>query len=222
MQQTAVYNITMNNDEFNTDDVAQDEEHTVEPISNEVDVVGQVDADEAYSFLPDNVRRDDHQYGYEQHSSAWWGLGEHSEGTTDWDKVYEDLSDLQEQVPDGLADLLESAEQQAERMENRGFECGVCGLSHPHSSRKHDVRDFFGVTDEFADNMHFNPYCHCGVNELARLMNYTDSIQQQIFEHEDGPDFDLNHIKQQIRNGAGKAPIRNETERELRSTLGPV
>lgn len=182
----------------------------------------EVATDGGYDFLGDSPRRDDRTYGYEQHGASWWGLGEHTEQSTDWDAVFEDLDDLQSQVPDGLKGLLDDAERQAQNMRNSGFECGVCGLSHGHSTDKHDVRDFFGVTDEFAGQMHFNPYCHCGVNELARLLNYFRSIEVQVFENEGDEDFDIDELKREVRNGAGHAPIRDETQRELEDTLGPL
>lgn len=179
--------------------------------------------DDGYDFLAEGARRDNQtQFGYETHSADWWGLGSHGDERVgvDWDEVDEHLDEL-DGVP-GLTDLVENARQTAERMRATGYECSVCGFTHGHDTEKHDVRDFFGVTEEFADQMHFNPYCHCGVHELARLLNYWNSIEVQVFEHEDEPGFDINEIRQEAKSGARAAEIRADTRNELNGKLGPL
>lgn len=51
-----------------------------------------------------------------------------------------------------------------------GFKCvhEACGLVHNHDTTKHRASDSFGMGDDEAADMEFNPNCHCGLNELAR------------------------------------------------------
>jgi hypothetical protein len=175
-----------------------------------------------YDFIDDGARRDDHKFGHETTDPSWWGLGEHREDNdTDWDSVLDELEDTIGNVP-GMEGLLGEAEDIASSYKDFGFECPVCGLSHGHSTDKHDVRDFFAVTDEFVDKMQCNPYCHCGVHELARLLNYFRSIEVQVFEDQDEPEFDIDSRRRKIKSAASSAPIPDSLRNELDETLGPA
>lgn len=174
----------------------------------------------AYDFLPDSATRD--PFGYEQRDASWWGLGDHDEAAdADWDEVEDALETLDDEIP-GMEGLIGEANRIAEQYRDTGFECNVCGLRHGHSTEKHDVRDFFGVTEEFADQMNMNPYCHCGVNELARLLNFFRDIEIQVFEHEDEDDFDIDEVRAEVRSAARSAPIPEETRQQLNDTLGTI
>jgi hypothetical protein len=177
----------------------------------------------SYDFIDDNARRDDYQYGYETTDPSWWGLAQHREDdNNDRDAVLADDEYADADVP-GMEGLLDEAEQIASSYKDYGFECPVCGLSHGHSSDKHDVREFFAVTDEFVDKMQYTPYCHCGVHELARLLNYYRSIDIQVFENEDdGDDSDIDEIKQKVKSAANSAPIPDRVRTELDDQLGPA
>lgn len=184
------------------------------------DDAAQDDENIEYGFLPEGARRDDEPYGYETKGAGWWGLGNHAEETPepeDVQKAFETLSGIP-----GLDSLLREAEATANSYVDNGFECPVCGLRHGHASDKHDVREFFGVTDEFVDMMNFNPYCHCGVNELARLLNYWRSISVQVFEDQDTDDFDIQERRQAVVSAANSAPIPEKTRRKMDNKLGSI
>lgn len=123
-----------------------------------------------------------------------WTLGAHNSGA----KPDEDALD---QLMDGLdeemdADLKATLKDAAQMVQSRGvtrFECPVCGLGHSHGDSKHDIRrpvnpvgrsvtPGFDVTEEFAEQMKMNPFCHCGVNELAMLMDFYGYINVPVFD----------------------------------------
>jgi hypothetical protein len=66
----------------------------------------------------------------------------------------------------------------------------VCGINHGHADHKHDIRAStdatptggFEVTEAFADEMQYNPYCHCGANELAMLVRFFHHIGVPMFD----------------------------------------
>jgi|GEM_PF-4096708 len=174
----------------------------------------------SYDFIDDGARRDDHQYGHEVQDPSWWGLGQHrEEDNTDWDEVIAEVEDAVADVP-GMDSLLEEAESIASSYRDFGFECPVCGLRHGHSTDKHDVRDFFAVREDFVDKMNYTPYCHCGVHELARLLNYWRSIEIAVFEDQDEAGFDIDSRKRKVKQAAGSAPIPDSVRNELDDTLG--
>jgi len=114
-----------------------------------------------------------------------WNLGEHQEKAPDfgWDMVQTGLNNIEDDAP-GLADALKDAKNIAETFTVGGYECAVCGLNHSHSDTKHDIRDIFGVTEEFVEGMKFSPFCHCGVSELARLVMHFNDIEVVMFENQ--------------------------------------
>lgn len=113
-----------------------------------------------------------------------WTLGDHNvRHDVDTEALKAAAEDINGVNP-GLAAALEEAANQVSSAEVSGFECPVCGLNHGHSDAKHDVRSDtsgFGVTDEFADFMEWCPYCHCGVNELAMLIDFYNHIDMDVF-----------------------------------------
>ena len=119
-----------------------------------------------------------------------WSLGRHS---TAPDEVKDDLSmwlgTLDDEVDDDLQNILQEAAKMVEGAGVHDFECAVCGLNHGHGDDKHDIRPTFSVRDEFAEGMEFVPFCHCGVNEFAMLMDFYGYITAPVFEdaHEKFP-----------------------------------
>jgi len=110
-----------------------------------------------------------------------WNLGDHAEAPPNlsWDTLSEELDYLEDEAP-GLADALTEAQETVETFSVGGFECPVCGLNHSHRDSKHDIRQAFNVTEDFAEQMNFCPYCHCGVSELARLVMYFTEVEGTV------------------------------------------
>jgi len=121
--------------------------------------------------------------GNETLATTKWKLGTHRAQTAlDVSKV-RDAAKQNEGVDDELADLLNRAADRVSSASINDFECPVCGLTHGHSDTKHDIRDRgeLAVTDDFADRMNFAPNCHCGVNELAMLIDFYGEIAVPVF-----------------------------------------
>jgi len=129
----------------------------------------------SYSFLETGLDED--------RFSQRWRLGYHT--TADEavaGLVQQTLDDVDNEVDADLKAVLEDAANLVKAGETRGFECPVCGLNHNHSDTKHDIRAFYDVLPEFTDEMEFVPYCHCGVNELAMLMDFFPHFAAPVFE----------------------------------------
>jgi len=120
-----------------------------------------------------------------------WGLGNHSSGggpsEDDFDRL---LDGMDEDVDSEMKALLEEAAQMTSQTSVSGFECPVCGLNHGHSDSKHDIRSAFSVSDELTEVAEFCPYCHCGVVELAMLVDYFGVLGEELVFFEDQDDFE--------------------------------
>lgn len=117
-----------------------------------------------------------------------WTLGNHGvDNDVDPDALKDAAAEINGVDP-GLSAALEEAAGKVESANVDGFECPVCGLNHGHGDGKHDIRDTadpgFGVSDEFAEFMQYTPYCHCGVNELAMLLDFYGHIEMSVFEED--------------------------------------
>lgn len=154
-----------------------------------------------------------------------WGLGDHDEAPDvdiDWSHWDRASSFLKTNMP-SLYDALNFAKEEVEEIEVSGYECPVCGLVHEHSDNKHDIRSIFNVRQDFAERMEMCPYCHCGVNELARLVQQYDSIHVPVFTDEDDLSYaELTDRFDMIQRAANKAPIPDETQQQLNETLGTL
>jgi hypothetical protein len=174
-----------------------------------------------YDFIDTQAQ---YTIGVEEHGTAWWGLGDHQmpdeTAETDWDAV-EDALETLDTVP-GMENLVREAENMTTSIRESGFECPVCGLCHGHDSDKHDVRTEFAITEEFAERMQYNPYCHCGVNELARLVNFFDAFEIQAFEDEGEDHFNIDKRRSQIQSASSSAPIPDSTRQDMNESLGTV
>jgi hypothetical protein len=144
------------------------------------------DDTDGYDFfdVPEEDEEEDVEPADRLHGEAKrWTLGSHTTADNDErESIRELLSGVDSEVDADLYETLDQASQLVGTQNVSGFECQVCGLNHSHDDRKHDVRDIFGVTEAFADQMEFNPFCHCGVNELAMLMEFYPYIQQKMFD----------------------------------------
>jgi len=114
-----------------------------------------------------------------------WKLGDHyARPTVDANQLRSD-AERNEGIDNTMAEVLGRAAEQVESASVRDFECPVCGLSHGHGDKKHDTRSTFSVAPEFADYMEFAANCHCGVSELAMLMEFYGEIAVQVFEDDE-------------------------------------
>lgn len=115
-----------------------------------------------------------------------WGLGKHQMPITGIDPAkLREAAAIQTDIDDELAGLLETAAARVDGISVNDFQCPACKLSHGHADDKHDIRPTFNVTPEFAEMMQFHPACHCGVNELAMLMDFYGGLSVQVFTDDD-------------------------------------
>lgn len=114
-----------------------------------------------------------------------WTLGDHTSANEADVDALELWADNDEEVNEDLAEVLRDAASMVEGSTVSGFECPECGLNHSHADHKHDIRSFFEVEADFADGMQYVPFCHCGVNELAMLVDFFHFINVPVFEDQD-------------------------------------
>jgi len=140
-----------------------------------------------FQFLGDLIEPEREEAGDEDDWAVQrWSLGAHSMGEFgDTVGLLDELQAANEPVNDELAGLLKDAANLIARSTVSGFECPVCGLNHGHADDKHDIRSAFEVTERFANLMKFVPYCHCGANELAVLVDYIHYFRSQMFADQD-------------------------------------
>lgn len=163
-EKTVGHNLTMTEYNF-IDDGSDDEDNS--------DDAAETDT------LPSEVRR--------------WTLGDHNTGDAPDREVITEWADtLDDEVDGDLKGVLEEAADLAPSSTVSGFECPACGLNHSHSDSKHDIRASpggmpggFRVDEDFADQMEYCPYCHCGANELAMLIDFFHYITVPVFEDQD-------------------------------------
>lgn len=141
--------------------------------------------DSGYGFLGSNEEETGRDHS-DNRNVTKWSLGDHSSGGGPQETTFDEmLEDLDEEVDAGLVSALTEARGMVSSSHVSGFECPKCGLNHGHSDTKHDIRSAFGVTESFASQMDYVPYCHCGVNELAMLVEYLPYINTQVFGVQD-------------------------------------
>lgn len=187
------YAVTIDGDEvdtYETEEDAKDHAHDLSwnnPSASVTVYPYEVEAEEAadrYGFLDvaPEVEADVEKVSYDIEK---WSLGRH---TTASNEVEDDiatwLSQLDDDVDDDLKGVLNDAALMVGGSRVSDFECAVCGLNHGHSDSKHDIRPTFSVRDEFAEQMEFSPFCHCGVNELAMLVDFYGYINTPVFSDE--------------------------------------
>lgn len=153
-----------------------------------------------------------------RYSVRKWKLGNHAArpavDTDDLEKSAEMVSG----IDDDLASIFSEAASKAQQAEVNDYECQVCGLTHGHSPDKHDIRDSdeLNVTPEFAEMMEFNAACHCGVNELAMLVDFYDEIRATVFADADDLDeYELEDRFDEVRAAADSAKIATPTENRI-------
>jgi hypothetical protein len=165
---------------------------TVEVEDNE-DEESEAESEE-YTFIGDGgVVSEEGGQNAESEPKTNWSLGVHTTAATQTsDFIQNALGELDEEVDGDLRGLLEDASSLIQPDAVNTFECPVCGLNHRHSDRKHDIRSApgqangFRVEDVFADEMKWVAYCHCGLNELAMLVDYFGYMTIPVFrdQHE--------------------------------------
>jgi hypothetical protein len=143
----------------------------------------------SYDFITtdDDVQDDNNDEQFNTVGSMWT-LGDHSTASKDTTKNLSDsigtaMSELDGEVDDEMMAVLQDASDLVSSASTSRFECPIesCGLGHSHSDHKHDIRSGFDVQNSFAEQMNFCPYCHCGVNELAMLMQFFGYINRPVF-----------------------------------------
>lgn len=172
------------------------------------------DDDETYSFERSNYNPDDDP------QVTKWRLGDHS-----MTPEYTTPDDLRAEAgnQDGIDPIAGILNEASDRLSAGAslsdFECGVCGLRHGHDDTKHDIRSGFNVTEEFVEEMKYNPFCHCGVNELEMLLEFRADIEERF----DGEMFgdlprgmeDEDDREDAIRSAAASANIATETRNDI-------
>jgi hypothetical protein len=125
-----------------------------------------------------------------------WSLGNHST-VSEADRnslagpMSATISNLDDDVDGETKDILKDALDAVTNTNVSDFECPHedCGLGHGHHDGKHDIRSDsnaspiagFDITDRFAEQMEFVPYCHCGANEAAMLVKFYPYIDGAMF-----------------------------------------
>lgn len=146
-----------------------------------------------YNFINNDDNTDNEQQTEDSFAVRKWGLGDHSTASNDekddlTESIEETMDEMDGDVDNELMDVLADAKGLVETATLNRFECPLddCGLGHSHSDSKHDIRSAFNVTKSFANGTLFCPYCHCGVNELAMLMEFFSYIDEPVFadQHE--------------------------------------
>lgn len=152
-----------------------------------------------------------------------WGLGAHSAQPVVSEADLQASAEKLRGLDDDMAEMFENAADMvgSQKTSLGRYECPVCGIEHKHGSDKHDIRDTGSdglyVDPDFAERMEFNPNCHCGVNELAMLMDFLDHIPVQVFTdisnaHVDGV---VENRKADVRGAAANATISEATENRI-------
>jgi hypothetical protein len=121
-----------------------------------------------------------------------WDLGSHSTADEEDQKrlsgfINETMEQLDDDIDSDMKAVLQDASELVSDTKVHQFECPVeeCGLGHSHPDYKHDIRKSFNVINDFASQMQFCPYCHCGVNELSMLMSLFPYIDAPVFEDQE-------------------------------------
>lgn len=195
--------------------LASDIESAVEEAVEESDIVGEGsevtvtnvgEGSVEYVFVNDVVEFRDPE-PWEQGAGERFNRREHI-NPDDVDGVLDRLRDS------GLGRLVDVVDDSVDQITDDDFECPKCGLSHGHSIEKHDIRETFGVTDLFVNAvMEYNPLCHCGLHELASLVDSYDG-DVKMFEQGEPSDEKVRSIKSAAEN----APVPDSVLRELDGT----
>lgn len=143
-----------------------------------------------YSFIGNDSDDNDQQTTEDDFSVVGnkWNLGDHSTASGDEtnalsDAIGETMDSLDSDVDEEMFSVLQDAQDLVRSTDIHRFECPSedCGLGHSHADHKHDIRSAFDVEGDFAEQMQFVPYCHCGVNELAMLVQFFPYISVPVF-----------------------------------------
>lgn len=182
----------------------------------------------SYQFIGTTEQDDDNNDEQYNTVGNLWTLGDHTTASDEdtgalTQAILETMGDLDGEIDEDMMAVLEDAHDSVQTTRVSEFECSVCGLGHGHPDHKHDIRESGGlnVTDEFADQLDFCPYCHCGVNELSMLMPFFGYISETVFNDE--AQFDaVNDLPADVLKEAVQDVISGDkTKREAAMAFGP-
>lgn len=176
-------------------DPLQPSELTIEAVEQGDETTDDTNDTMSYNFITNDDDSTDDTQDDDQFNEvgSMWTLGNHRSASQDEaeqlsQSIRQTMDALDEDVDEELMSVLEDASGLVEQSNLSGFECPheECGLNHSHPDHKHDIRSGFEVSNDFASQMEFVPYCHCGVNELAMLMQFFGYISVPVFadQHE--------------------------------------
>lgn len=152
----------------------------------------------SYNF----ITTDDEDESEEQTADdSWtWDFGDHSTASREERSalshaIGDAMSGIDEDIDSEMMDVLEDAAGLVSDTRINQFECSHedCGLGHSHPDWKHDIRAStnsaeirsmipgFNITDSFAEEMEFVPFCHCGANEAAMLVQFFPYFSEPMF-----------------------------------------
>lgn len=143
-----------------------------------------------YDFIANDDEQTEENDDTEQFNTvgSMWTLGDHSSASTSErtnlsKSIEETLSQLDDDIDGDMKAVLQDASDLVNDTRVSDFECPIeeCGLGHSHPDHKHDIRSAFNVTSTFADSIQFCPYCHCGANEMAMLVQFYPYITEEVF-----------------------------------------
>lgn len=138
------------------------------------------------SSQDDDESDDEYDFSTDR-SVQMYTWGDHRVQTeTDTDSLRADADRLAG-VDDARADLLREAADEYEQMQREPvkFECPTCHLGHSHSASKHALTGDLDVRRAFVAGMKYEDNCHCGVNELAMLVDFFHYINVPVFTDQD-------------------------------------
>jgi hypothetical protein len=158
----------------------------------------------SYNF----IATDDEEAEEQTADDSWsWDFGDHSTASTEErsalsQAIGDAMDGIDEEIDGDMMDVLEDAAGLVSDTRINQFECSHedCGLGHSHPDWKHDIRAStnaaeirsmipgFNITDSFAEEMEFVPFCHCGANEAAMLVQFFPYISEPMFRDQESFD----------------------------------
>lgn len=155
-----------------------------------------------------------------------WKLGNHGRAVDmDLDSVTRELEAQRDLLDDDTLDLLDAARRVRDRASLYDFECPNehCRIAHSHDDTKHDIREKFNVTEAFVDAMEMTPFCHCGANELAMLVDYYHDFRVDVFtDQSDLTPSERDARIEAIREAAESARLHENTRQYIESLRANV
>lgn len=153
----------------------------------------------------DFITTDDDESDEQTTDDSWtWDFGDHSMASKDErsalsEAIGDTMDSLDGEIDSDMMAVLEDASNLVQNTRINNFECSHedCGLGHSHPDWKHDIRAStdtseirsmipgFNITEDFATEMEFVPFCHCGANEAAMLVQFFPYFSDPMFKDEE-------------------------------------